>query len=113
MTHLGSNTGPCRAKFAQSSIQLPVDSFGRRERINGHNNACLLQHRSMWAQQSSCLYCVINAELLSRLQVVPNSTHELCDTVGGVDIDIKMSKNESANCILYDCPCRSALEAWL
>ena len=55
---------------------------------------------------------MINAELLSRLQVVPNSTHELCDTVGGVDNDIKMSKNESANCILYDCPCRSALEAW-
>lgn len=111
-THLRPNTSPCRAKFAQSSIQLPIDPFGRRKGINGHRDACLLQHRSMCAQQTSWLYCVMNAELLCWLQVVPDCTHEPCDTAGGVDNDTKMSKHETADCILNDCPCTSTLEAW-
>jgi len=110
--HLRPNTASCRAKFAQSSIQLPIDSFGSREWINGHNNACLLQHRSMCAQQTLWSYCMVNAELLCRLQVVPDCTYEPCDTAGGLDNDTKMSKYEHAHCIPYDCPCRSALDVW-
>ncbi len=109
MTHLRPNTAPCRAKVAQSSIQLPVYLFGRRKWVNGHRDACLLQHRSMCAQQTSWLYCVMNAELLCRLQVVPDCTHDTCDTAGGVDNDTKMSKCEPAIGTLYDCPCTSAL----
>lgn len=112
MTHLRPNTAPCRAKVAQSSIQLPVYLFGRRKWVNGHRDACLLQHRSMCAQQTSWLYCVMNAELLCRLQVVPDCTYEPCDTAGGLDNDTKMSKYEHAHCIPYDCPCRSALDVW-
>lgn len=112
MIHLRPNTASCRAKFAQSSIQLPIDSFGSREWVNGHNNACLQQHRSMCAQQILWSYCMVNAELLCQLQVVLDCTHEPCDTAGGLDNDTNMSKYENAHCILYDCPCRSALEVW-
>ncbi len=54
----------------------------------------------------------MNAKLLCRLQVVPDCTREPCDTAGGVGNDTKMSKNEPADCKLYDCSCTSALEAW-